>query len=206
MMPVSLVVAVLMALTSDLRLCSFNCRGFKSSAGYITELFKEMDFLALQELWLGFHEVNLLLSIDVDVVFSFTTPMQSDVISVGRPFGGVALLWHRRFHEVCPVKSVCDRLVAVTVNTTQGVLLVIAVYMPVDGRRSGDVIDYDEVLGAVGGVMDSVKFDDVVIMGDWNADLRSDSRFSRLLRGFLLTNHWHALGLRTTPGTVPIST
>lgn len=52
---------------------------------------------------------------------------------LGRPYGGVALLWHKRIEgSISSVSTSSDRIVAVRVRSNYGSILVVAVYMPVD--------------------------------------------------------------------------
>ena len=113
-----------------LKLGSFNCRGFKSSESYVADLFKELDFLALQEHWLSLSEFSLLFSVSEDVMYCAASPMGKDEIVLGRPYGGVALLWHKKNQCVVrPLNVVSDRIVAVQVTSSCGTILVAAVYI-----------------------------------------------------------------------------
>lgn len=93
----------------------------KSSEEYVKELFNEVDFLAIQEHWLNPTELTLFSSVSEDVTYVAKSPMEADQIVRGRPFGGVALLWHRRHqHVIFPVKTASDRIVAVRVESSLG--------------------------------------------------------------------------------------
>lgn len=94
----------MLIMMSNLRIASMNVQGFKSSEEYVTDLFDEMDFVALQEHWLNPAELVLFSSVSEDVVYVAKSPMEADKIVCGRPFGGVSLLWHKRHqHAVFPV-------------------------------------------------------------------------------------------------------
>ena len=44
--------------------------------------------------------------------------MESNHILSGRPYGGVALLWHKRYdHLIAPVKTASERMVAVRLRS-----------------------------------------------------------------------------------------
>ena len=77
-----------------------------------------------------------------------------------------------------PIDTTSDRMVAVKVRTSLGVILMIALYMPID---YGDCTAYDEhiaKLGFVEGLLDMEVYDHIVLMGDFDADLhRNESRF-----------------------------
>ena len=56
-----------MKMSTKLKVASFNCRGFKSAADSISDLFKEVDILAVQEHWLP-TELGNLASINEDAL------------------------------------------------------------------------------------------------------------------------------------------
>ena len=89
-----------MKMSTRLKVASFNCRGFKSAADNISDLFKEVDILTVQEHWLLPTELGNLASINEDALYSAASPMEMDKIVLGRPFGGVEILWHKRFFSL----------------------------------------------------------------------------------------------------------
>ena len=72
---------------NKLKLGSFNCRGFKSSQDGVTELFNNLDILAVQEHWLYQSEFHLLSSVADDALLCAVSPMEMDSIVLGRPYG-----------------------------------------------------------------------------------------------------------------------
>lgn len=116
---------------NKLKFASFNCRGFNmSSEECVSELFKEVDILVLQEHWLHSTELSLFSSLAEDVLYCSVSPMEIDQVVPGRPYGGVALLWHRRYkHAIFPVQTALYRMAAVSITTRSGIILVIAVYL-----------------------------------------------------------------------------
>ena len=80
------------------RIASFNCYGLGSSREYVSELVKQYDFLALQEIWLfpGDLAVPSTLGIDVNS-FSLSSIDFTNGIKAGRPYGGITFICHRDF-------------------------------------------------------------------------------------------------------------
>ena len=73
-----------------------------------------MDILRLQETWLTVLELDMVSSVAEDVEYVSVSPMEAAKIQVGRPYGGVALLWHKCYqHVIFPVCTVSERIVAV---------------------------------------------------------------------------------------------
>ena len=123
--------------------------------------------------------------------------MEENQILPGRPFGGVALLWHSRLQRVIyPVKSVSDRSVSVRIQTGRGTMLIIAIYMPVDYGTRDSIENYIAELSYIEGILESEEYDEVVFWGDLNADLRSKKgRFTSTLEAFLLRCSLNVVGL-----------
>ena len=123
----------------------------------MAELFDEMDFLGIQEHLLNPAELTLFSSVSEDIVYVTKSPMEADQIRSGRPFGGVALLWHKHHqHAVFPIDTVSSRIIAVRVNSSLGIILVIVVYfLPVDYGDSDALDVYVSELGFLEGILDN---------------------------------------------------
>ena len=120
-------------MSTRLKVASFNCRGFKSAADSISDLFKAVDILTVQEHWLLPTELDNLASTNEDALYSAASPMEMDKIVLGRPFGGVAILWHKGFYQsVSTIQTASDRMSAIRITTDLGTILIISVYMSVD--------------------------------------------------------------------------
>ena len=172
-----------------LNLASYNCRGFSSSEDEIRHLYRGCDILAVQEHWLMPCEFGRFNSIDDDVIFSSVSPMEVDVLRQGRPFGGVALLWHRDMQKwIVPVETGTDRLAAVMLQLGSRRVLLVGVYMPVDYGNQQSMYDFTEQLGYLEGLISSVDFDSFIRIGDFNADLDKRSRFACALCTFMNEN------------------
>ena len=119
-----------------------------------------------------------------DVVYCAVSPMENNQILFGRPYGGVALLWHSQSAcAVFPLSSVSDGIVAVQVKADHGAILVIAVYLPVNYGDSASFDDFITELGYLDGLLESEMYDHVIVMGDFNIDLRRrEGKFSVSLR------------------------
>ena len=54
--------------TIDLKLKSFNAKGFKQSSEYILDMLRHIDILCISETWIRSHEINLINNI-IDSIF-----------------------------------------------------------------------------------------------------------------------------------------
>jgi hypothetical protein len=84
-----------------LRCESFNCKGFKQSADYITEQLKSADILCLSETWLRPGELHLIDEVLSHVdwarfgVFSKSGMADADPEYKGRPYGGFSIIYRK---------------------------------------------------------------------------------------------------------------
>lgn len=80
----------------NIKIVSFNCRGFKTSAVEIHELCCDFDVVLLQEIWLPVQELNVLSCFHDDYLGFGISPMNyEDGPCIGRPHGGTAILWNK---------------------------------------------------------------------------------------------------------------
>jgi len=101
-----------------LRLTTFNCRGLKGSITDLVSLSKVSDIICLQETWLMSNELGILNDCvpGLSGVWCFCIDISSGLLR-GRPYGGVAILWHKSLnYNIQSVYSGLDWLLAVTVS------------------------------------------------------------------------------------------
>ena len=108
-----------MKMEGNLKITSFNCNGFKArNYDYITKVFNNCDILLLQETWLHNFEHNNFSKILPRCQFSAVSAMdETDVQRVGRPYGGVAILWNKALKlSFNPISTISKRLCAINVK------------------------------------------------------------------------------------------
>ena len=105
---------------STLRLTSYNCQGIKNKLPLIHELCNDNDILVLQETWLLPFETNSLKSVHNDYEsFSQSSVNIHNSLLVGRPYGGLSILWRSSLSHMCKLIPLDDdRLMGmiITVN------------------------------------------------------------------------------------------
>ena len=107
---------------------------------------------------------------------------------VGRPFGGVAIVYNDRLKGIIyEVECRNDRLTAICIqyNDTESALI-INVYMPCDTRRYDDSYGvYMDILDEVEIIVQRMQPTHVIFGGDFNTDLSRDSHYSTYLNQFI---------------------
>ena len=77
-----------------LKLCTFNCRGWKSSCEYVNSLLKSCDFCLIQEHWLLEDQFSLLnICNEFDSVS--VSGMAGEELISGRPYGGCSIFFRK---------------------------------------------------------------------------------------------------------------
>ena len=183
-------------ISKKLSCTSFNCKGFKvRNYAYVNKLFSQTDILFLQEHWLHSFEFNNFSRILPGSQFVAKSSMCDDNIIVGRPFGGVAIIWK---HD-CPFKieriDTCSpRLVAVRAYNDYVNVLFINTYMPCNINDKTE--EFINILTEIMTICNMYESSDVVLGGDFNCDLclqdaRADifKEFSDLSQLNILTNN-----------------
>ncbi len=102
-------------------------------------------------------------------------------INVGRPHGGVGILWKRTLNKYCTFKKYdCDRIVSVEFKCGSFMALFVCVYMPFDCSDNYD--DYMFYLNKLMTIIDNFPSPYVFVTGDFNANISVPSRFGRELQ------------------------
>ena len=122
---------------------------------------------------------------------------QSDFIikTIGRPFGASCWLINNKV-EIIKSEFINENLSYVKVEFGGYKYLIIGVYMPFDNNNLDSVIDYEMNLSLLTEINKNAKKEnefDVIIGGDFNADLYRSKKFDNKLLEFININRLIAL-------------
>lgn len=131
-----------MADSLSFNVASFNCRGYNDSKrNYIRSWLSTVPVLFLQETWLSDSQLSQLGSIDNDFLFAGCSGFDNSDILVGRPYGGVAILWRSDLSFTVSILNTNSRRVcAVRMDSVDYKLLFINVYMPCEVDDSASIM------------------------------------------------------------------
>ena len=93
-------------------------------------------------------------------------------ILIGRPFGGIGILWRKSIGACIQVHKYNNRVMGIAFDNGSRKLLAVNIYMPYD-NMSRNSENYDEFIGYLGMVHSITQESDVssvYLIGDWNAD------------------------------------
>ena len=175
--------------SSPMKICSYNCKGFKfRNFEYVKKILKCTDFLFLQETWLYDLETNVFHTIFPDCQYLAKSAMKSDSEHIGRPYGGVAIIWKRSLSVQAEIiNTMSNRLCAVKVKTNNIDLILLNVYMPCnEGAVANE--EFFDILCDVISICNAYDNCDVILGGDFNCDIaKADLRVS-LFQEFVNAN------------------
>jgi len=105
-----------------IRLCSFNCRGFKGSTADLATLAKSFDLICLQGTWLMDNELSLLnCAVPGMSGIGISATDSSARLLCGRPHGGVAFLWQKSLgYNAHYLYSGCNWCLAISLTDNKG--------------------------------------------------------------------------------------
>ena len=151
----------------ELKVVSFNCKGFNSLLEEIKTLCKTFDIILLQETWLAKQNFDFLNSINNQHYsysinsFSYETKLHSN-----RPYGGTAILWNKQL-QVSTFSNHDNIIIGLTVNLCTSSISFINVYLPCCCKSNTDT--YLEYLGKLGELCEDIQHPNMCIIRDFNA-------------------------------------
>lgn len=166
------------------RVSSYNCKSFKRNIGGIVKLCDVSDIVFIQEHWLFPSDLSLLNNVHSDyMAYGISSIDPTDGLLLGRPFGGVAVLWRNNLAPfVKPITYADDRIIGLECDIGDHKLLFLGVYLPYDTKQNFD--QYVHYLAKVKCIVDDFDSPYVCVLGDFNADIIKQSDFGKELQSF----------------------
>lgn len=177
----------------SLKLVSINHRGGFSN-DLKRESFKQLvndhDIIFIQEHWLSKQQLDILLNVHVDFTGIGQSPMCDSVMNIGRPYGGVGILWRKSLDRVItPVIDNKDWVLGIKIETESKSAVFMSVYMPYNCDNNTD--DYLEKLSILRAIIDDLNTSSIYLVGDFNANFENSSAFGNLLSDFCSENKYN---------------
>ena len=164
------VLFILTHLMVNIKMCTFNCTGLKSSVEFVARsLCDNYEIIALQETWLLPHDIPLCDTIHPQYCAFATSSVDVGAGVVrGRPYGGLAFLYRRSLEShMTPVTFGEDRILGLKYEDEHKTILFMNVYLPTQSNENYDM--YVSTLGRVMAIIHELGPDAVCVMGDFNA-------------------------------------
>ena len=154
----------------NLILTTFNCNSIMKHIDIIRGLLKSSDILCLQETLLVEDLSGYLDGIDPRYDFCYTPARTGDHLSAGRPSGGLAIFWPRDLTgHIEPLEFEHD-IMGLRLSINERTLLLLNVYLPYERSDTESRDLYQERVSCMVSILDNEMYDDVVVLGDFNAE------------------------------------
>ena len=147
-------------------------------------LLDSFDVIVLQEHWLSQSELSKLCF--SGFVTTAILGFDNSVLLRGRPFGGCAILYRQCLvSSIKQIRTCSSCFCAVNINFRACCCLFVNIYLPTDYCTNASTELLKDTLGEISGFISSSTHDFVVVVGDWNTDMRRPGRFSDTVASFL---------------------
>ena len=179
----------LRVLKFNLRVCSFNTYGIKSSSETIQQqLCAQNDLILIQESWLYPDELSYVSNLCEEFSsFSLSSMSAENKLIRGRPHGGISIMWRKTLSRgVKIIRYDDERILGIELKTSDFIILILCIYMPYECNELYD--DFCFYLDKVKCIIESANTPYVFAMGDFNADIKSSSIFGSELIEFCNMN------------------
>jgi exonuclease III len=152
------------------------------------DLCSQYDILLLQEHWLLPHELFTLKTLHNDFYATASSAVDtSSGMLIGRPYGGVAILYRKSLASCIDVFKYDDeRIIGITLSSNVGSLLILCVYMPTNYGDAISLESYVEYLGKLQAIISQHPTMHTIIAGDFNC--ASDTNFFVEFNKFVIEN------------------
>lgn len=170
----------------NLSIASYNINGYKGAkSSYIKSILMDCDVLCIQEHWMLPGRCQSLLS-DLDCQGVVLSSMNENVITSGRPYGGVGFIWRKNLIVKYKIlKFDCAEICGIKILLNNVWIGLFNVYMPCDGH---DELKYLDMLNEIRHMCVLGDIDRIIVGGDFNTELsRSNSEHTSSLLNFVNT-------------------
>ena len=185
-------------MNSKSRIISFNCQSFNKKRVIIDSLLQECDIICLQETFITDHNNHSYDNLNTNFVGNYTSADRKPGQVAGRSTAGLAIFWRSSLNLNCNTIKFSDRIMGLNIKTNNFNYLLLNVYCFCDYDNDESLLNYSSMLADLSNISRSLDYDEVLIIGDFNAD-PNKGRFFRELNLFLSNNSMYANDINSLP-------
>ena len=177
------------------KVATYNCRNLPKTRKDlhlrpdIKHLFDNNSIVCLQETWYSKQELKFLNCLRKDFI-GFGNSRSDDGEGLSYARGGVAIFYKKEMSKfVKQIDTNLDWCNALEITVESHKTIIINVYMPYQCENNRD--RYLQCLEAIRDIIDEGASSSYIIIGDWNANLRTDQRslFAQPMTDFCVNNN-----------------
>ena len=167
-------------MSSNLRVITYNCQSFNSKKVILDSLLNSCDLLCLQETFINDENSLNLDTLDESFISSYVPAWRNSEFSRGRCCGGLAIFWRKSYNvNIFPIQF-SNRIMGVKLIINNVTYIVLNVYFCCDYGNSDSLIEFQSILADLSDTICSEVYDDIIIVGDFNADPLKGRFYPRL--------------------------
>ncbi len=115
----------------DLKVTTWNCRGFKNGEPYVNELAQNADIVIITEHWLWPFEAHKLNQVHGNFSAEYCCDARlSDSSILRKGCGGIAVLYRKNLQVTAVLNILSDRICGIRIKSDSSVYTILGVYMP----------------------------------------------------------------------------
>ena len=157
-----------------IKCASYNCNSIRNNSENVKKLLNKNDIVFLQELMLSRSDLCILNDFDSRFEYAaFVKDRESEGINEGRPSKGVAIYWRKHLSSNINPLIIDDSLIGITLDSlddSNNKTLFLNVYLPCDSQNPDSFDHYRNALARLEIIIKEHSFNNLVLIGDFNAD------------------------------------
>ena len=165
----------------SLKLTSLNVKNLKTNYLYVCDLMQNNDICYLTETWLNDGETTYFETMysECKLYFQCDITVEESYNLKGRPFGGKC--WLIRKNLVVKKVNFINKIISLMeIETENDTLLLIGVYIPFDDNSAYRYAQLKSTLELIASIIEDNLDKTVLVVGDFNADLKREKRYDKL--------------------------
>ena len=156
------------------KLISYNCNSIRNNSEIVKDLLNKTDILFLQEIMLCKSDLALLNDFNEDFEsVGYVKDRECEGINEGRPSKGVAIYWRKSLSPYAVPLLIDDSMIGLVLTNPDNSCsktLFLNVYMPCDSQTPDAFDKYRCSLAQLDVLIREQNFNNLVLVGDFNAD------------------------------------
>ena len=180
------------------KIISYNCESFCKNVNIIRVLLGKCDVLLLQETLLTENSDVSMEECSDEFDVCITPATRRRDCFIGKSSGGLAIFYKKSLSTHIRPKYYTSRIMGITINVSNNVILLLNVYFPCDYRTDDSLVAYLDTLSELGNIYKSSVAENIIMAGDFNCDPnkgRFFKEFSKFVNDFSL----NAADIRSLP-------
>ena len=165
-----------------LKIIFYNCQSANANLHQIKSLLTNCDVLCLQETFLCSDKFHVLENLSLDFCVIQTQAIRKLDQFNGRASGGLAIFVRKNESYKIYTEFISERCMGVKITCGSISYLLLNVYLNCDYGTTESLVEFRNNLAIISNHINTVNYDDLILIGDFNSDPYKGRFFKELLR------------------------